>query len=152
MRLQIYLSLLGHAETTLAEAYLDVADAHGHEPDIHFLCLTFARQCVDHAQQLVPVVHRLGAAPVDDEPERLQARGLGEPRSGPLGMLRDLHDVSVLASFVDMTWTIVGQSAHALRDSELIDVVDTCEPQTAAQLVWLQTRMKQSAPQVLAGP
>ncbi|MFK4837226.1 hypothetical protein ACI3KY_15990 [Microbacterium sp. ZW T2_14] len=152
MRLPIYLSLLGHAETTLAEAYLDVAEAHGHEPDIHFLCLTFARQCVDHAQQLVPIVHRLGAAPVDDEPERLHARGLGDTRSGPLGMLRDLHDVYVLAGFVDMTWTIVGQSAHAVRDSELIGVVDACEKQTAAQLVWLQTRMKQSAPQVLVGP
>lgn len=152
MRLPIYLSLIGHAETTLADGYLEVAAAHGDEPDIHFLCLTFARQCADHAGRLLPVIRRLGAGPVDDEPEDLHARGLGEPRSGPLGMLRDLQDVYVLAGFVDITWTLIAQAAHATRDTELLDVVDACDGETAAQLQWLQTRMKQAAPQVLAGP
>jgi hypothetical protein len=152
MKLPIYLTLLGHAETTLAESFLQISEAHGDEPDIHFLCLTLAEQCVEHARRLVPVIRRLGGAPVDDEPERLNANGLGEPRTGPLGMLRDLQDVYVLATFVDGTWMLVGQAARALRDTELLDVVTTCEADTAVQLRWLKTRMKQAAPQVLVGP
>ena len=36
-----------------------------------------------------------------------------------------------------------------LRDKELMDVVSSCEQDTARQLAWLKTRIKQSAPQAL---
>ncbi len=37
----------------------------------------------------------------------------------------------------------------AWRDRELLDVVARCEGETAIQLKWLRTRMKQAAPQAL---
>jgi hypothetical protein len=46
-------------------------------------------------------------------------------------------------------WTMVGQAARGLRDSELLQVVSRCEGETATQLKWLRTRMKQAAPQAL---
>jgi hypothetical protein len=40
-----------------------------------------------------------------------------------VGLLRDLQDLYLLASFVDITWTMVKQAAAALRDQELLGLV-----------------------------
>jgi hypothetical protein len=149
MKLPVYLSLLDQSEQTLRDAYRQAAVAHGDEPDVHFLCITMAAQCDGHRRKLAPVVARYGEAPPDDEPERLQHGGVGEPRTGPLGLLRDLQDLYLLASLADVTWMMVKQAAEALRDDELLHVVEDCEHEVAVQLRWLQTRMKQAAPQVL---
>jgi hypothetical protein len=54
-----------------------------------------------------------------------------------------------MAHACDIAWTMVGQAAQGARDVELLEVVDACEGQTAAQITWLRTRMKQAAPQGL---
>ena len=149
MNLNVYLGLLHRSEQTLAESFRQVAQGHGDEPDIHFLCQTLAGQCDAHQQKLKPVVERYGEDTGDAEPERLHAEGLAQTRSGPVGLLRDLQDLYLLASLVDITWTMVKQAGQALRDRELLDVVEQCDGQTAIQLKWLQTRMKQAAPQAL---
>ena len=66
-----------------------------------------------------------------------------------MGLLRDLQDLYLLASMVDVTWTMVKQAASALRGEELLSVVAPCDSETSTQLKWLQTRMKQAAPQAL---
>ncbi len=53
------------------------------------------------------------------------------------------------AAECDITWTLVGQAAQALRDHDLFEVVKACEGGTAIQLKWLRTRMKQAAPQAV---
>ncbi|MGO4691795.1 hypothetical protein [Glaciibacter sp. 2TAF33] len=148
MNVDLYLGLLRNAERTLATSFRQVADGHGDEPDVYNLCHTLAEQCDDHVSQLHPIVERYGARP-DSEPERFHADALTETRSGPVGLLRDLQDVFLLASLVDITWTVVKQAALALRDEELLAVVGSCEPETQVQLSWLKTRMKQAAPQAL---
>ena len=55
------------------------------------------------------MIDAVGAAD-DDEPERLHADAIEEPRSGPLGLLRDLQDLYLLASLTDVTWTMVEQA------------------------------------------
>lgn len=149
MNLKIYLGLLHKAEETLATSYRQVAEGHGAEPDVHFLCLTLAAQCDEHQRLLQPVVERYGEDRSANEPERLHAEGLSQTRSGPVGLLRDLQDLYLLASLVDITWTMVKQAASALRDDELLSVVAQCDSETSTQLKWLQTRMKQAAPQAL---
>ena len=149
MNLDIYLGMLHQAEQTLAESFRQVADGHGAEPDVHFLCHTLANQCDHHSTLLLPVVQRYGEDRSDNEPERLHAQGLSHTRSGPVGLLRDLQDLYLLASLVDVTWTMVKQAGSALRDKELLAVVEQCDAETAVQLRWLQTRMKQAAPQAL---
>ena len=149
MRFPVYLELLIESERTLARSFREVAGAHGDEPDIHFLCQTLARQCDAHVERLQPSIERYGTAEDDDEPERLHADGVNEGRKGPLGMLRDLQDLYLLASMVDVTWTMVKQVAQALPDRDLLETVIACDQQTAVQLRWLETRMKQAAPQVL---
>lgn len=149
MKLPVYLGLLREAEDTLARSFRQVADGHAEEPDIHFLCLTLAGQSDAHRDALTPVVERYGETRPDDEPERLHAGGLSETRSGPVGLLRDLQDLYVLVSFVEITWTVVGQAAQALRDRELLDVIARCDHETSTQAQWCRTRMKQAAPQAL---
>jgi hypothetical protein len=149
MKLPVYVTLLAESESTLARSYRQVADAHGDEPDIHFLCITLAGQCENHRKKLDEVIERIGRALDDDEPERLHAGAIEEPRSGPLGVLRDLQDLYLLASLTDVTWTVVKQCAQALVDEHLLEIVEGCQKETSVQLRWLITRMKQAAPQAL---
>ncbi|MUN64808.1 hypothetical protein GMA12_16960 [Kocuria sediminis] len=149
MKLPVYLGLLHRSERTLAASFRQVAEGHGAEPDVYHLCRALAGQCEVHVRALAPVVDRYGEVEEDDEPERLHADGLSETRSGPVGLLRDLQDLYLLASLVDITWTVVKQAAQGLRDQELIDVVERCEGETTTQLHWLSTRIEQAAPQAL---
>jgi hypothetical protein len=146
----IYLGLLCDAEHTLASSLRTVADGHAAEADVHHLGHQLARQCDDHAAALAPLVSRYGSQP-DDEPQRLAAQGLCEVRDGPVGLLRDLQDLYLLATFVDITWTLLGQAGAAARDTAILDTVAACEQQTATQLGWLRTRLTQAAPQALVG-
>jgi hypothetical protein len=54
-----------------------------------------------------------------------------------------------MATECDITWTMIGQAAQGVRDTDLVELVKACEGETAIQLKWLKTRMKQAAPQAL---
>ncbi len=149
MKLPVYLGLLHSSERALADSFRQVAGGHGHEPDVHFICETLAAQCDEHQRALASIIERYGEADDDDEPDRLHVDALSATRSGPVGLLRDLQDLYLLASLVDITWTMIKQAAQGLRDQELLDVVTDCDGQTSTQLAWLRTRMKQAAPQAL---
>ena len=148
MQLAHYLGLLHRAERELGDALREVAEHHGEEPDVRAICLKLADDCDSHAERLEPFARRYGEE-AEDEPERLHSELFRGTRSGGLGLLRDLHDLYLMASECDMAWTLVGQAAQGARDSELLDVVHSCESETATTLKWLATRMKQAAPQAL---
>jgi hypothetical protein len=148
MQLAHYIGLLHRSEEELGKAFREVADAHGEEPDVFHLCSKLAADCEGHAQRLEPFAERYGEdAP--EEPERLHSELFQGSRSGGLGLLRDLHDLYLMAAECDIAWTLVGQGAQGARDSDLLAVVEECEAETAVQLKWLKTRMKQAAPQAL---
>ena len=148
MHLAHYLGLVHRSELVLADSFRQVASAHGDEPDVSVLCQKLARQCDQHAAQLAPFVDRYGEE-APQEPERLHSDLFGGTRTGGLGLLRDLHDLYLMASEVDISWTLVGQAAQGARDKALFETVTSCEKQTTTQLQWLRTRMKQAAPQAL---
>jgi hypothetical protein len=148
VQLAHYLGLLHRAEANLGDAFRDVARAHREEPDVFHLCERLAQECDRHAEQLAPFARRYGEeAPA--EPDRLHSDLFGGTREGALGLLRDLHDLYLMATECDIAWTLVGQAAQGVRDRDLLEVVEGCEGETAIQLKWLQTRMKQAAPQAL---
>ncbi|GAA0221094.1 hypothetical protein GCM10010492_19020 [Saccharothrix mutabilis subsp. mutabilis] len=148
MHLATYLGLLHTSLTTLADAFREVARGHGEEPDVEHTCRVLAQRTDAQAEALAPAVERYGEHR-EEEPERLHAAGLDATRGGPVGLLRDLQDLYTLASLTDITWTVVGQAAQGLRDRDLLDIVTTHERDTARQLAWLRTRVKQAAPQAL---
>lgn len=148
MFLANYVGLLHQSEQDLAEAFRRVADGHANHADVYHTCHVVAKQCDAHVEMLEPFAERYGGAKVE-EPERLYHDLLGETRQGSFGLLRDLQDLYMMANFSDVTWTMVGQAAQGVRDRELLETVDSLEGQTATQIKWLKTKMKQSAPQTL---
>lgn len=148
MYLAHYLGLLHRAQARLADAFREVADAHAEEPDIRHLCQQQAERCDEHAQRLQPFAARY-SEDAAAEPDRLHSQLFTGTRTGGLGLLRDLHDLYLMAAECDMAWTVVGQAAYGARDEDLLAVVNRCEGETAIQLKWLRTRMKQAAPQAL---
>lgn len=148
MMLPVYLGMLHRAEATLATSFRTVGDGHAPEPDVYGICRLLAGQCERHEQALRPVLDRYGERP-DDEPDRLHITAIESTRSGPLGLLRDLQDLSLVAQLVATTYTLVQQAAAALRDEELLAVVRDCQAQTQTQIAWIGSRMKQAAPQAL---
>ena len=148
MHLSSYLGLLETGCATLAGSYRQVAEGHADEADVRQICEHFAAQCDRHEERLKPFTRRYGSHP-SGEPERLHDDGLSETRSGGLGLLRDLHDLYLLASYLNVAWTVVGQAAKGARDQELIRAVEQCARETESQQRWLMTRMKAAAPQAL---
>ena len=148
MQLAHYLGFLHRSEVDLAQALREVADGHREEVAIFHIGQRLARQCDRHAELLKPFADRYGEdAPA--EPDRLHSELFAGTREGPLGLLRDLHDLYLMASEVDVAWTLIAQAAQGARDQDLLELTQTCEEETATQLAWLRTQMKQAAPQAL---
>jgi len=148
MHLAHYLGLLHRAQSTLADAFREVAGAHAEEADVVSICTQQAGHCDERAAALKPFADRY-AEDAPDEPERLHSTLFQGTRSGGLGLLRDLQDLYLMAAECDICWTLVRQAAQGLRDTELVSVVDSCAAGTSVQLAWLRTRMKAAAPQAL---
>jgi hypothetical protein len=143
-----YLGLLHKAQVELAAAFREVGEAHADESDVFHMCGKLAAECDRHAERLAPFAERYGEdAP--SEPDRLHSELFRGTREGGLGLLRDLHDLYLMATECDIAWTLVGQAAQGARDGELLEVVQGCEGETAIQLKWILTRMKEAAPQAL---
>ena len=148
MHLGHYLSLVHQSALELSAAFSEVGGHHADEPDVRVECNVFHHQSDRHARLLQPFVDRYGAEAVD-EPDRLHRTLFDGARSGPLGLLRDLHDLYLMTCECDISWTIVAQGAQGARDRDLLHAVHACAPETALQMSWLRSRMKQAAPQAL---
>jgi hypothetical protein len=148
MQLAHYLGMLHRAEQDFGAGLRHIARAHAAEVDVHHTALLLAAQCDQHVQRLQPFAERYGdEAPA--EPDHLYADLFLGPRTGGLGLLRDLHDLYLLASSCDISWTMIGQAAKAARDEPLDATVKACAAETARHLQWLKSRMKTAAPQAL---
>jgi len=112
MNLAHYLTLIERAEGELARAMRAVADAHREDPDVYEDCRRLARRCDGHVSTLRPFVTRY-RDPADDEPERLHTALFDQPRSGSMALLRDLHDLYLMATDCDIALTMIGQGARA---------------------------------------
>jgi hypothetical protein len=148
MQLGHQLGLLHRTQVNLAAALREVAAAHADEVDVFHTARRLAGECDAHAARLEPFAKRYSEA-ADDEPNRLHSELFSGSRGGPLGLLRDLQDLYLMAAMCDMAWTLVGQAAQGIRDTELVSIVQSCEGETAGQMAWLRGRLKEAAPQAL---
>jgi hypothetical protein len=142
------LRLLHGAEQQLAAALRAVGDGHVGEADVHHITSVLAEQCDAHAEGLGPFADRYADQERSklDEPHRDLFCGV---RDGPLGLLRDLTDLYLMACECELAWTLVGQAARGARDRELLALVGQCDAETSTHVRWLRTRLKQAAPQAL---
>lgn len=143
-----YLGLVHNSEQQLADAFMTIANHHADEPDIYQNCQLLSSWSRQHVQALKPLIDRYSEEK-SEEPEKLSKTLFEEPRTGSLALLRDLHDLWLLANEVYLCWIVLSQAAKALRDKELEAACEQFDGQTKQQISWLLTRIKQAAPQTL---
>lgn len=149
MHLDVYLGLQLRVQAELEHALLTVAGHHGDEPDVAVTCTSLAGHTHALGHDLEAFARKYGAETQDEESEKLHEAVFKGPRSGGVGLLRDLQDVYLLASMSDITWQVLRQAGLGLRDKELGELCSCGLAETKAQLSWLLTRMKAAAPQAL---
>jgi hypothetical protein len=149
------------AEASLAKRLLAVGERHAAEHDVYHLGHTLARQAADHVTQMTPFAERYrltrpAPAQAGDSPgilETLRQKGsqlMGRTESAGMLLLRDLRETYLLAQAAEIAWIVLQQAALAVRDGELLDVISACHEETETCAKWLRTRIKETAPQVLA--
>jgi hypothetical protein len=148
MHIGRYINLVHRTEMDLAEAFRKVSKAHQDEPDVLQTCQLLASWSDQLAADLEQYASRYQQEK-DKEPDRLTQTLLKNTRSGGIALLRDLHDLYLVVTEVQVCCTILKQGADGLRDKELTKMCEEVERQTKRQLGWLMTRMKQAAPQTL---
>jgi anaerobic selenocysteine-containing dehydrogenase len=144
----VYLGLLHRSEEHLAEAFRNVAAHHTAEPDIYATCTLMATWSIRHVEKIKPFIERYHEEQ-SHEPDRLRKALFEGPRSGGIGLLRDLHDLWLAASEVHLSYEALEQAAKALRDKPLLAACETLHGETERQRAWLRTRIDQVAPQAL---
>jgi hypothetical protein len=70
-------------------------------------------------------------------------------RSAPALLLRDLRSLYTHATGVSADWEMVAQVAQGIRDTDLLALAQRCHPQTLRQAKWANSRIKESATQIL---
>jgi hypothetical protein len=146
-----HLRVLQSSERTLADSLHAVARRHADQPDVPPIANMLAQWSQHHAELLEPIAKRYAGAPAAS-PRLLAAVLFKGPRRGAIGLLRDLADLAILAHAVAGSWTAIDQAAAALRDDELKALCDAYIAENKRQIEWLDTRMKELAPQALTVP
>ena len=148
MHIGHYIDLVHRTEKDLATAFRKVSKAHGDEPDVYQTCQLLAQWSDKLKEDMEPFTVKYKPEK-DKEPDRLTQTLLKDTRKGGMALLRDLHDLYLIASEVQVCCTILKQASDGLRDKELTIICEEVERQTKRQLNWLMTRMKAAAPQTL---
>jgi hypothetical protein len=149
MHLDHYIRLSRQAQVALADAWSKLADGHRDEADVRLLARRFATSTNDHGKQLDTFVGKHDGSSSTEAPENFDALTFRGTRTGGLGLLRDLHDITLLTTECDLMWMLLAVGAQGVHDSELLDLSRAGQTDTKSQLDWLQSRMKQTAPQAL---
>jgi hypothetical protein len=160
MKLDVAIEQVQEAETDLAKELRKIGERHAVEHDLYHLSHSLARQCREHLERLAPFAERYGAETktdgVAESPGLLEALRhksaelLGRSEAAGMLLLRDLRNLYLTAQEAEIAWVILAQAAQAARERELLSVVSECHEQAEARGKWLRTRIKESAPQVLA--
>jgi hypothetical protein len=143
-----YLGLVDTSERQLILALTTVASHHRDEPDVKDTATLLATWSYDHVEILAPLIARYSDQ-LSEAPEGHNQTLFHGPRTGSLGLLRDLHDLYLLAREVQLAWIVLTQAALALRDGQLEQACQECGRQTERQIRWLRSRIAQAAPQSL---
>lgn len=145
-----YIDLVHRTEVDLTEAFKKVAKAHGDEVDVYQTCMLLSSWSQAIANDLEKFIDKYKKEKSGDkEPERLSDTLLKDTRAGDMALLRDLQDLYLIVSEVEVCCVVLKQGAAGLHDSELEDTCIEVERQSKRQLAWLLTRMKSAAPQTL---
>ncbi|MGY1733541.1 hypothetical protein ACI798_18690 [Geodermatophilus sp. SYSU D01045] len=158
MKIGLALEELHRSENSLAHRLLAVAERHKVEHEVFHVGRDLARWSQDHVRRLAAFGDRYGVE-LDPEPAgepRLRARlteavsdRLGRRSAPALLLLRDLRSIHIHAVGVSVDWEMVAQVAQGVEDTELLALARRCHPQNLRQARWANSRIKESATQIL---
>jgi hypothetical protein len=148
-------------EESRSEELRTIAERHATEHDVYHVGHALSERCDRLASGLVPFLQAYGQRVREDDGadglrafaervRRTTAALAGRSEKTGLLLLRDLRELFVLAQEAEIDWTIARQGALAARDPDLALTCMTGILETERVTKWLKTRIKESAPQVLA--
>ncbi|WP_298331417.1 hypothetical protein [Haloactinopolyspora sp.] len=154
----LLIRLVHRAENKVASDMLAIGERHKTDHEIYHLTHDFARWSRRHVDLLAEAGQRHGAEldHADDDsswlrPVREKASELfgRRPETG-LVLLRDLRELHLDLVGLSVDWEILAQAAQGVKDSDLLDVAQTCHPETLRQARWTNAMIKVISPQVIA--
>ncbi|UNO43541.1 hypothetical protein [Streptomyces sp. MST-110588] len=158
MKIGLLLHELHRDENDLAHELLRVSERHQADHEVHYVARDLARWSQQHVRDLSAAGERFGAR-LDPEPvdelktaERLRDKAgelVGRRSHAALLLLRDLREVYIKASGVSVDWEMLGQAAQGLKDTELLETVQRCHPDSLRQIRWANGKLKESSTQIL---
>ncbi len=162
MKIAVALEELRDAERDLAGELRKVGERHRTDHDVFHLTRMLSGWVEERVRQLAPHAERYGVGldPDDADPDdghgvlaRLREAGselVGRrPEPGVL-LLRDMRDLHLAACRVSLAWTVLGQGAQAISDSDLLATTTVCHPRAIRTMKWTVQKVKEASPQVLA--
>jgi hypothetical protein len=151
---------VGEAEAVLAEALERLAVRHAAEADVAQLAHTLASKALSRITQLEDPARSYDAHLPHHDDTRLSeleqamksqsSELLPHTETPALLLLDDLEAVYVQSQTAEIAWIVLQQGAKACRDASLVDVVLHAHEECETTAKWLRTRIKVTAPQVLA--
>jgi glutamate-1-semialdehyde aminotransferase len=162
MKIGPALEHLHASQRNLADELKVVAERHATEHDVYHVGSMLAGRCEQLAAGLGPFLESYGQREPNedgadvvrafaDRVRRTAAAMVGRSEKAGLLLLRDLRELYVQAQETAIDWTIVRQGALAARDQALDISCVTGMQETERIVRWLKTRIKEGAPQALAG-
>jgi hypothetical protein len=151
MSVSIYIGMALSSETELQQAFRMLSDKHSRNAEIRDACERFSQLCEAHIGGLRKQSEHHGSSGTVD-PERIRAALFHGARFGGLGLLRDLHDLSILVQQVELSYVALKQAAEALRDQDMLDAIKTFSSETLEQSKWIENEIKNHAAQALTVP
>lgn len=158
MKIGLALHELHRSENDLAHELLQASERHKVDHEIFYLARDLARWSQRHVRELAEIGQHYGQD-LDPEPEgevglaeRLREKGselVGRRGDASLLLLRDLREIYTKASGVSSDWELLAQAAQGIKHTDLLDLAERCHPDTLRQVRWANSKLKESATQIL---
>jgi hypothetical protein len=159
-KLPLVLRELHRAETGLARDLLALADRHRADSEIFHVARDIATWSQIHVRRLAEIGPdhdvELDPAPRWTLPQPLPriARTVGtrlrRRREPGLLLLADLRHIHRNAAGVSLDWELLAQAAQGMKQRPLLELAQSCHPQTLRQMRWANAQLKESSTQVIA--
>ncbi|MEW9550980.1 hypothetical protein [Nonomuraea sp. NPDC050783] len=158
MKLDLVLKELHRAENGLAHLLLRMSERHRTDHETYYVARDLAAWSRDHVRLLAEAGEGYGleldpspageSTPVERMREKA-AEWLGRRQEPGLLLLADFRHLYREAAGVSMDWELLAQAAQGARRRELLELARSCHPRTLRQLRWADSRLKDTATQVL---
>jgi len=150
-RVADYLGLLVKSQQGFVEACARVAQHHLEETEVRMGMTQLASFSIAAESGLQPFIEAYGYIE-SEEPDRLASSLFATVRAGAFGLLRDLHDLFVMAFEIHISLAIVMQASKELRDNDLLAVCIVLDEQNKRQQAWINTQIEHRASHTLVVP